>query len=170
MNSKKQYDRVMSLIAAAKDEGAQCLVGGGRPTGAGFEKGYWVEPTLFSGVNTAMGIAQTEVFGPVVSIFKWSHLDEAIEMANATEYGLTASIFTHDFETAMHLSRAVNVGYVWINGTNTHFRNVPYGGFKNSGIGREEGLDELLSYTEVKAINWTPGVSSAAGSAWRQNS
>ena len=169
MNSKRQYERVMSLIAAAKAEGAQCLVGGGRPQGAGFEKGYWVEPTLFSGVNTSMGIAQTEVFGPVVSIFKWSNIGEAIEMANAIEYGLTASIFTHDFETAMHLSRAVNVGYVWINGTNTHFRNVPYGGFKNSGIGREEGLDELLSYTELKAINLTPGVSSAACSAWRQS-
>ena len=66
----------------------------------------------------------------------------------------------------MYLSRKVNVGYVWINGTNTHFRNVPYGGFKNSGVGREEGLDELLSYTELKAINWNPQTSEAPGSAW----
>ena len=119
-------------------------------------------------MNTDMTIAKTEVFGPVVSIFKWTHIEDAIRIANDVEYGLTAAIYTQDFEAAMYLSKKVNVGYVWINGTNTHFRNVPYGGFKNSGIGREEGLDELLSYTELKAINWTPSTSSAAGSAWRQ--
>ena len=104
-----------------------------------------------------MNIAKTEVFGPVVSVFKWSGLTtrlRRLEIANDVDYGLTASIFTNDFATAMYLSRKVNVGYVWINGTNTHFRNVPYGGFKNSGVGREEGLDELLSYTELKAINF----------------
>ena len=166
MNSKKQYDRVMSLIEQAKDEGAECLVGGGRPVGPDFERGYWIQPTLFQGVTTSMNISKTEVFGPVVSIFKWSELSEALEIANDVEYGLTASIYTNDFETAMYLSRKVNVGYVWINGTNTHFRNVPYGGFKNSGVGREEGLDELLSYTELKAINWNPQTSEAPGSAW----
>ncbi|MDC1240952.1 aldehyde dehydrogenase family protein [Litorivicinus sp.] len=168
MNSRKQYDRVMSLIETAKFEGAECLVGGGRPQGKAYEKGYWIQPTLFRGVNTDMTIAKTEVFGPVVSIFKWTHIEDAIRIANDVEYGLTAAIYTQDFEAAMYLSKKVNVGYVWINGTNTHFRNVPYGGFKNSGIGREEGLDELLSYTELKAINWTPSTSSAAGSAWRQ--
>jgi betaine-aldehyde dehydrogenase len=168
MNSKKQYDRVMMLIQEAKDQGAECLVGGGRPTGPEFERGYWVQPTLFRSVNTSMNIAKTEVFGPVVSVFKWSELDEALEIANDVDYGLTASIYTNDFATAMYLSRKVNVGYVWINGTNTHFRNVPYGGFKNSGVGREEGLDELLSYTELKAINWNPQTSAAPGSAWRQ--
>ena len=115
-----------------------------------------------------MNIAKTEVFGPVVSVFKWSALDEVLEIANDVDYGLTASIYTNDFATAMYLSRKVNVGYVWINGTNTHFRNVPYGGFKNSGVGREEGLDELLSYTELKAINRNPQTSAAPGSAWRQ--
>src|SRR5210317_2285499 len=168
MNSKKQYDRVMMLLQEAKDQGAECLVGGGRPSGPEFERGYWVQPTLFRGVNTSMNIAKTEVFGPVVSVFKWSGIDEALEIANDVDYGLTASIYTNDFATAMYLSRKVNVGYVWINGTNTHFRNVPYGGFKNSGVGREEGLDELLSYTELKAINWNPQTSAAPGSAWRQ--
>ena len=152
MNSKKQYDRVMMLIQEAKDQGAECLVGGGRPSGPEFERGYWVQPTLFRGVNTSMNIAKTEVFGPVVSVFKWSGLDEALEIANDVDYGLTASIYTNDFATAMYLSRKVNVGYVWINGTNTHFRNVPYGGFKNSGVGREEGLDELLLVLELAEV------------------
>ena len=167
MNSAKQYERVMRLIQEAKDEGAECLVGGGRPDGSQFEKGYWVQPTLFKGVRPTMNLAKTEVFGPVVSIFKWSNLDEALTIANDVEYGLTASIYTNDFSTAMYLSRKVKVGYVWINGTNTHFRNVPYGGAKNSGVGREEGLDELLSYTELKAINWTAQTSVAPGSAWQ---
>ena len=156
INSKPQYDRIKIMINEALNQGAKCVVGGGCPKGEMFQKGYWIEPTLLLDVEQSMEIAKTEVFGPVVSVMKWSAIEDALNIANDVEYGLTASIYTNDFNTAMYFSRNIKAGYIWINGTNTHFRNVPYGGFKNSGVGREEGLDELLSYTETKAINWNP--------------
>ena len=157
MNSRMQYDKTMRYIEVAKADGATLVAGGGRPDGPGFEKGFWVQPTVFTDVTTDMRIAREEVFGPVLSVLKWRDMDEVVAMANAVDYGLTASIWTRDLDRALHLARAVQAGYVWINGTGTHFRNVPHGGFKNSGTGREEGLDELLSYTEVKAVNILPG-------------
>lgn len=153
MNSAMQYEKTLSYIDIAKSEGARLVSGGAAPRGPGFEKGYWVEPTIFADVTMDMRIAQEEVFGPVLSVLRWRALDEAIEMANAVDYGLTASVWTRDIATMQTLIRRVEAGYVWVNGTGTHFRNVPYGGAKNSGIGTEEGLDELLSYTEVKAVN-----------------
>jgi acyl-CoA reductase-like NAD-dependent aldehyde dehydrogenase len=153
MNSKAQYDKTMRYIDIAKSEGATLLAGGRRPTGPEFGKGFWVEPTVFADVTMNMRVAQEEVFGPVLSVLRWQYVDEVIEMANDVDYGLTASIWTRDLALAMRLVRSVDAGYVWVNGTGTHFRNVPHGGMKNSGTGREEGLDELLSYTEVKAVN-----------------
>lgn len=154
MNSRAQYDKARHYIALAMQEGAALETGGGAPEGPAFAKGYWVEPTVFSGVTMNMRIAREEVFGPVLSVLRWRELDEAVAMANAVDFGLTASIWTRDLAQAMTLSRRVEAGYVWVNGTGTHFRNVPYGGVKNSGVGREEGLDEMLSYTEIKAINF----------------
>jgi acyl-CoA reductase-like NAD-dependent aldehyde dehydrogenase len=100
-----------------------------------------------------MRIAREEIFGPVLSAFSWHDEDEAIALANATEYGLTASIFTNDIKTAFRAARAVKSGYIWINGASGHFYGTPFGGFKNSGLGREEGIDELMSYTEVKTVH-----------------
>ncbi len=157
MNSRAQYDKTMRYIDIARSEGATLLAGGKRPEGPQFEKGYWVEPTVFADVTMDMRIAREEVFGPVLSVLRWRDLDEVIAMANAVDYGLTASIWTRNLDLALKLVRSVEAGYVWVNGTGTHFRNVPHGGFKNSGTGREEGLDELLSYTEVKAVNILPG-------------
>ena len=154
MNSAPQMEKSLRYIALAREEGATLALGGGRPQGPGFERGYWVEPTVFTGVDMSMRIAREEVFGPVLSVLRWRSTEEAIAMANAVDYGLTASIWTRDLPRALHLAEAVEAGYLWINGTGTHFRNVPYGGLKNSGVSREEGIDELLSYTEVKAINF----------------
>ncbi len=154
MNSRMQYEKTLGYIEAGKSEGAKLVRGGGRPEGAGFEKGYWIKPTVFTEVDMSMRIAKEEIFGPVLSVLRWSDEAEALKMANAVDYGLTASIWTKDLARAMRLSRKVEAGYVWVNGTGTHFRNVPYGGVKNSGVSREEGLDELLSYTEVKALNF----------------
>jgi len=157
MNSKMQYDKTMEYIEIAKQDGATLAAGGKWPEGAGFEKGFWVEPTVFTDVTMDMRIAQEEVFGPVLSVLKWKEIDEAIEMANAVDYGLTASLWTKDLGLALRLVREIEAGYIWVNGCGTHYRNVPHGGFKNSGTGREEGIDELLSYTEVKAVNILAG-------------
>jgi len=153
LNSKKHYDRVCEMIQMGKDEKARLMTGGGRPEGRAFEKGYWLQPTVFADVTPQMTIGREEIFGPVLSVFKWKDEKEVIELANSTEYGLTASIWTNDIKTAMRVAKAVQSGYIWINGASGHFNGTPFGGFKNSGLGREEGLDELLSYTEVKAIH-----------------
>ena len=99
----------------------------------------------------------------MLSVFSWKDEKEALALANATEYGLTASIFTNDLKTAFRAARAVKSGYVWINGASGHFYGTPFGGFKNSGLGREEGIDELLSYTEVKTIHVLLGEIAGAG-------
>ena len=153
MNSKGQYEKVMHYIKAGKEDGARLMTGGKRPEGELFKKGYWIEPTVFAEVKRGMRIAQEEIFGPVLSVFKWKDVDEVIEVANSTEFGLTAAIWTRDINIAMTTARKVQSGHIWINGVSGHFKGMPFGGFKNSGIGREEGLEELLSYTEEKAIH-----------------
>jgi len=153
MNSKRHYDRVRGMIQKGVDEGARLMTGGGRPEGARFEKGYWLQPTVFADVRPDMTIGREEIFGPVLSVFKWRDEQEAIDIANSTDYGLTASIWTHDIKTAFRMAKAVRSGYVWVNGASGHFYGTAFGGMKNSGLGREEGLDELLSYTEVKTLH-----------------
>jgi acyl-CoA reductase-like NAD-dependent aldehyde dehydrogenase len=157
VNNKAQYEKVLRYIALGKEEGAKLLVGGGRPTSPEFKKGYWIEPTVFGDVTTGMRIAKEEIFGPVMSIMRFATEAEAIEMANAIDLGLTGAVWTQDIFRALRVSQAIDAGYIWVNGVGTHFRGVPYGGFKNSGIGREEGLGELLSYTEEKVINLCNG-------------
>ena len=100
-----------------------------------------------------MTIAREEIFGPVLSVLKWSNLDEAITLANGTSFGLTASIYTNDIHSAFAAARRVRSGYVWINGVGPHYPAMPFGGMKNSGVGREEGIEELFSYSETKAIH-----------------
>jgi acyl-CoA reductase-like NAD-dependent aldehyde dehydrogenase len=153
INSKRHYERVVSMVESGKSEGARLMTGGKRPPGSDFTRGYWLQPTVFADVNPGMRIAREEIFGPVLSVFTWKDEAEALKLANATEYGLTASIFTNDIKTAFRVARAVKSGYVWINGASGHFYGTPFGGYKNSGLGREEGIDELLSYTEVKTIH-----------------
>jgi betaine-aldehyde dehydrogenase len=153
LNSKAHYERVCAMVRAGREEGARLLTGGDRLQGAIFARGYWLEPTVFADVTPAMRIAQQEIFGPVLSVFCWRREEEAFEVANSTHYGLTASIWTNNLKTALKAARAVKSGYVWINGASGHFYGTPFGGMKNSGLGREEGADELLSYTEVKTVH-----------------
>jgi betaine-aldehyde dehydrogenase len=157
INNKAQYGKVLSYIDIGKQQGAKLLTGGNKVKGAEFEKGYWIEPTVFGDVTTDMRIAREEIFGPVMSIFKFKTEAQAIEMANSIDLGLTAAVWTQDISRALRVSQAIEAGYVWVNGVGTHFTGVPYGGFKNSGVGREEGLGELLSYTEEKVINLCNG-------------
>jgi len=153
VNSRLQLGKVMSFIEQAKSEGARLITGGGRPKGSGFARGFWVEPTVFADVAPGTRLWQEEVFGPILSVCRWRTLDEAVTLANSTEYGLTAAIWTRDIKMALNTARRVRSGHIWINGYSAHFLGVPFGGMKNSGVGREEGFEEMLSYTETKTIN-----------------
>lgn len=151
--SAAQYDKTLRYIRLAQEEGADLVAGGGRPPGLADQPGRYLAPTLFRGVRPDMRIAQEEVFGPVLAALTWKHEDEAIRIANSVGYGLTGSIWTNDIRRAHRVAAALEAGYLWINGAATHFTGVPFGGVKLSGIGREESLDELLSYTQLKTIN-----------------
>jgi betaine-aldehyde dehydrogenase len=153
INNKQQYEKVLKYIALGKEGGAKLLHGGRIPKGDEFKRGFWVEPTVFGDVTMSMRLAKEEVFGPVMSVLKFKTEAEAVEMANAIDLGLTAAVWTNDINRALKVAQQVQAGYIWINGVGQHYRGVPYGGFKNSGIGREEGISELLSYTEEKVIN-----------------
>jgi acyl-CoA reductase-like NAD-dependent aldehyde dehydrogenase len=153
LNSKRHYERVCAMVQSGINEGARLAIGGSRPKGRQFERGYWLSPTVFADVRPEMTIGREEIFGPVLSVFKWRDEKEAVDIANSTEYGLTASIWTNDIKTALRMAKAVRSGYIWVNGASGHFQGTPFGGMKNSGLGREEGIDELLSYTEVKSIH-----------------
>jgi acyl-CoA reductase-like NAD-dependent aldehyde dehydrogenase len=151
MASQAQYEKSLRYIELAQAEGAVVLAGGGHP--AGLPDGYYVQPTLLGGVTPDMRIANEEVFGPVLSVLTFTDEDDAIRIANGVKYGLTASIWTNDIRRAHRVSRRVQAGYVWINGSSQHFLGTPFGGVKASGVGREESLEELLSYTELKTVH-----------------
>ena len=152
INTRVHLDRIKQYVESGLSEGARLVAGGDRPEGPSFEKGYWLKPTVFADVAPEMRIAREEIFGPVLSILRWSNLEDAIEMANSVEYGLTAAIWTSDITQALRTAKRVQSGFVWVNGVNSHVRAVPFGGYKNSGIGRERGIEELYSYTEEKSV------------------
>lgn len=147
------YTRVMELIASGVQDGATLAHGGHRPEWA--RVGYYVEPTVFTDVKPGMRIAEEEIFGPVVCVLTWGDYDAVVEQANATEYGLTANVWTNDISMALRTARALDAGYVYVNGTGRRPQGSPFGGFKLSGIGKENSLEELLSYTREKTITIT---------------
>lgn len=156
VNSERHRDRIMALIDSARSEGARLVTGGGRPHGDAFARGYWVEPTLFAEVTPAMRIAREEVFGPVVCAQRFRTEEEAVAIANGTDFGLTAAVWTSDLPLALRMVRAVQAGTVWINTAGQHFVGTPFGGWKDSGLGGEECLEELFSYSQVKAVHVFP--------------
>lgn len=143
-----QFDKVMGYIEAGKREGAALLAGGGRVG----NKGFFVQPTVFANVRDDMAIAREEIFGPVMSIIKFKDLDEVAERANATTYGLAAAVWTRDIGKAHAIANRVRAGTVWVNCYNMVDAASPFGGFKQSGIGRELGEYGLQQYTEVKTV------------------
>jgi betaine-aldehyde dehydrogenase len=155
LSSAAQFDKTMRYIDIGKSEGARLVLGGKRPADPRFANGYFVEPTVFAGVTDAMRIAREEIFGPVVSILTWRDEADVVARANALDVGLTASIWTHDLDRAHRLASAVEAGYVWINNASTHHVGVPFGGYKQSGYGREESIDELLACTQLKNVSVT---------------
>jgi betaine-aldehyde dehydrogenase len=153
--SRPQLDKILGYIDLAKKEGATLAFGGKRPDDARLANGFFVEPTIFTGVRQEMRIASEEVFGPVLSVLKWSDEETMFDQVNAVEYGLTGGIWTASLANAHRAAARIEAGYLWVNGASSHFLGASFGGYKQSGIGREEGFDELLSYTQVKNVNIT---------------
>lgn len=143
-----QFDKIMGYIDAGKKEGARLAAGGGRVG----DKGYFIEPTVFSDVTDDMKIAQEEIFGPVMSIIKFRDLNDVIDRANRTIYGLAAAVWTRDIGKAHAIANNVRAGTVWVNCYDVFDAAAPFGGFKKSGIGRELGEYGLQQYTEVKTV------------------
>jgi len=153
VNSAGHYRHVTSFFESSEKDGATLLTGGKRPEGKQFEKGYWVEPTVYGDVTMDMRVAREEIFGPILSIMKWSDTDEVIDMANDLDLGLTAAVWTNDLNTAMNTIRRLESGLVWVNGTGRHYMGTGFMGWKNSGLGREECLEEVHSYTRSKSVH-----------------
>ena len=143
-----QFDKVMSYIDAGKKEGAKLVAGGNRVG----DRGYFVEPTVFADVKDDMKIAREEIFGPVMSIMKFKGIDEVVERSNRSEYGLAAAVWTRDIGKAHAIANRVRAGTVWVNCYDVFDAAAPFGGFKQSGIGRELGEYGLQQYTEVKTV------------------
>ncbi len=150
--SREQYDKVMSYVELGKREGAKLVYGGTRPKGSEFTRGYFLKPTVFDQVRPDMRIAQEEIFGPVLSVLTWDTEEQLVADVNNISYGLTAAILSHDLSVAMRMAERVEAGYVWINGSSRHCVGAPFGGQKQSGFGREESFEELLSYTQIKNV------------------
>jgi betaine-aldehyde dehydrogenase len=150
--SEEQRARVEHYVDLGRSQGARLVLGGGRPRGAKFARGFFFEPTVFADVSPEMAIAQDEIFGPVVSVLEFSSPQEALALANSTRYGLAAAVWSRDLETAFDLARGIRAGMVWINDYNAFYPELPYGGYKQSGFGRELGFEGLEEYTVLKQI------------------
>ncbi len=153
--SNRQLQTVTGYVERAKERGIEFLTGGNAPSIKGCEGGYFFEPTVAAHVPAGDELAQEEVFGPVLAVMRVGSLEEAVEIANGTDYGLAAGIYTQDISKAMTFARQVEAGQVFINGYHSSGDTVPFGGFKQSGIGREKGLAALGNYCETKAITIT---------------
>ncbi|VVE13235.1 betaine aldehyde dehydrogenase (BADH) protein [Pandoraea horticolens] len=151
--SQAQHARVLAFIASAHEEGARLVYGGKVPDDPALANGYYIEPTVFADVQPQMRIAREEIFGPVLSIIKWHDEAQMLADVNALDYGLTCAIWTNDLEKGMRTASRVNAGFVWINEVGKHFLGAPFGGMKQSGMGREECLGEMLSFTQEKNIH-----------------
>ncbi|MEH7094308.1 aldehyde dehydrogenase family protein [Neobacillus vireti] len=151
--SKKQKETILSYIESGKQEGATLVCGGKDVTVPGCEQGHFIEPTIFTNVTNDMKIAQEEIFGPVLCVIRYSDLDEAIQMANDTIYGLAAGVWTRDVNKAYQVARKLQAGVVWINDWHMLRSDAPFGGYKQSGIGRELGKHSLDAYTQVKHVH-----------------
>ena len=145
---KAQYDKIMSYIEKGKSQGARCVTGGERHG----DKGFFITPTVFADVQDNMAIACDEIFGPVMSVVKFSETEEVIERANTTDYGLAAAVWTRDIGKAHAIANRVRAGTVWVNCYDVFDAAAPFGGFKRSGIGRELGEKALDNYTELKTV------------------
>jgi betaine-aldehyde dehydrogenase len=150
--SDAHHRRVSGFLEAGVREGATLVTGGDGPADVP-SGGYFVRPAIFADVRPAMTIAREEIFGPVMSVMPWDDYDAMIEQANAVDLGLTASVWTHDLDLALKTAERLDAGYVWVNDSTRHYMGTPFGGTKDSGTGREESIEELVSYLEQKVTH-----------------
>jgi aldehyde dehydrogenase (NAD+) len=143
-----QFDKILSYVDYGKQDGAKCVTGGKRFG----DRGYFVEPTLFTDVTDDMRIARDEIFGPVLSVLKFSDVDEIVRRANDTNFGLAAAVWTRDVAKAHRFASRVRAGTIWVNCYDVFDAAAPFGGFKQSGLGRELGEAGLAAYTETKTV------------------
>jgi aldehyde dehydrogenase (NAD+) len=155
--SARQRERVLGYIEKGKAEGATLALGGGRPEGDEFDKGFWVEPTLFTDVDNAMTIAQEEIFGPVLVVIPYDDEDDAVRIANDSKYGLSGGIFSGSLERSLGVARRIRTGGLSINGGAPYGADLPFGGYKHSGIGRQNGIAGFEQYLEIKSLAWPTG-------------
>jgi aldehyde dehydrogenase (NAD+) len=149
VSNEPQLRKVLEYIDVARGDGATCAYGGGVDPTLG---GYFVQPTIFSGVTNDMRIAQEEVFGPILSVIKFKDEDEAVEIANDTRFGLAAAVWTQNVHRAHRVAHRLRAGTVWINAYRVVSFATPFGGFKESGLGRENGVDSIREFTETKSV------------------
>jgi acyl-CoA reductase-like NAD-dependent aldehyde dehydrogenase len=149
--SKQQLEKVLGYIETGKREGARLIAGGGR-VDIGTGKGYFVQPTVFADVTPEMTIAREEIFGPVLAAIEFEEVDEAVARANESSYGLAAAVWTRDIARAHDVARRLQAGTVWVNTYNVYDTAAPFGGYKQSGFGRELGVHALEHYTQVKTV------------------
>jgi betaine-aldehyde dehydrogenase len=151
--SKDQFDKVMRYIGAGVEDGARLVAGGKAPQDPHLSKGFFIEPTIFADLTPQMRIAREEIFGPVLCVFRWTDEDAMLQAVNDVDYGLTASIWTRDLAAAHRTAARVEAGYVWINSSSAHYLAAPFGGYKQSGVGREESIEEMIDATQIKNVH-----------------
>lgn len=166
--NKGQYDKVLRYVQIGKGEGARLACGGSPPTAAELSEGLFIRPTVFADVDPGSRLAQEEIFGPVMAVMPFRDYDEAVRIANSVGYGLTAAVFTSDLHLAHRFACDAEAGYVWINDVSRHWLGTSFGGVKNSGVGREEDLAELESYTQSKNVHVNYGIEERAAVTGRQ--
>lgn len=149
---EEQRDKILGYIDLGREEGATVACGGGRPDEAGLQDGYFVEPTILTGADRTMRVAKEEIFGPVLTVMSFKDEEEATRQANDTRYGLAAGLWTKDLQRAHRMAHAIKAGTVWVNSYRTISFNAPFGGYKMSGLGKENGLEGLNEYTNVKSV------------------
>ncbi|UOR11480.1 aldehyde dehydrogenase family protein [Halobacillus amylolyticus] len=151
--SEQQLERVLSYIETGKQEGATLICGGKRAEDAELKHGFYVEPTIFADVDNSMKIAQEEIFGPVLSVIRYSDVEEAVKLANDTIYGLAAGVWSKDVNKALQIAKDLKAGTIWINDWHMFRSDAPFGGYKQSGFGRELGRHALDEYTQTKHVH-----------------